>query len=85
MTHSSMKLKKNLNKGISSHKYYQIIGFQLHLTNFSKSDITYTVGRLGNYTNNLDHSYWITLERVFRYLKGTINYDIHYTYFLAVI
>ena len=33
---SSMKLKKNLSKGISSHKYSQSIGSLLHLTNFSR-------------------------------------------------
>ena len=82
---SSIKLKKNLSKGISSHKYSQIIGSLLHLTNFSRPDIAYAVGRLGRYTNNPDHSHWIALERVFRYLKGTINYGIHYTCFPAVI
>ena len=82
---SSIKLKKNLSKGISSHKYSQIIDSLLHLTNFSRPDIAYAVGRLGRYTNNPDHSHWIALERVFRYLKGTINYGIHYTCFPAVI
>ena len=82
---SSIKLKKNLSKGISSHKYSQIIGSLLHLTNFSRPDIAYAVGRLERYTNNPDHSHWIALERVFRYLKGTINYGIHYTCFPAVI
>ena len=57
----------------------------LHLTNFSRLDIAYAIGRLERYTNNHDHSHWIALERVFRYLKGTINYDIHYTCFPAVI
>jgi len=44
---SSIKLKKSLSKGIFSHKYPQIIGSLLHLTNFSGSDIAYAVGRLG--------------------------------------
>jgi len=44
----SIKLKKSLSKGISSHKYSQIIGSLLHLTNFSRPHITYVVGRLGS-------------------------------------
>ena len=32
----SIKLKKNLSKGFSSHKYSQSIGSLLHLTNFSR-------------------------------------------------
>ena len=34
---SPIKLKKNLSKEISSHKYSQIISSLLHLTNFSRS------------------------------------------------
>ena len=82
---SSIKLKKKLTKGISSHKYFQFIGCLLHLINFSRSDIAYAVSRLERYINNHDHSHWIVLERVFRYLKETINYDIHYTCFPVVI
>ena len=83
---SSIKLKKILSKGISSHKYSQIfIGSLLHLTNFSWPDIAYAVDRLGRYTNNPDHSHWIALERVFRYLKGTINYVLPIPLFFLVI
>ena len=57
----------------------------LHLTNFFRLDIAYAIGRLGRYTNNPDHFHWTTLERIFRYLKGTINHDIHYTCFPTVI
>jgi len=78
---SSIKLKEKLNKEFFSHKYSQIIGSLLHLSNFSRLDIAYAVGRLGRYTNNPDHSHWIALEIVFRYLKGTINFGIHYTCF----
>jgi len=81
----SIKLKKNLGEEICSHKYSQIIGFLLHLTNSSIPDIAYAVGRLGKYTHNSDHSHWAALERVFKYLKRTINYRIHYTKFSVVI
>jgi len=56
---SSIRLKKFLSKGISSHKYSHIIGYLLHLTNFSRPNIAYAVGRLGRYTNNPNHSHWI--------------------------
>ena len=82
---SSIKLKKILNKGISSRKYSQIIDSLLHLTNFSRPHIAYSIGKLGRYTNNPDHCHWTALKMVFRYLKGIINYDIHYTCFLTVI
>ena len=81
----SIKLKKKLGEGISSNKHSQIIGSLLHLTIFSRPDIAYAVGRLEKYTHNHDHSHWTALERVFKYLKGTINYGIHYTKFPTVI
>ena len=31
------------------------------------------------------HAHWSALERVFKYLKDTINYGIHYFGFLAVV
>ena len=43
---SSIELKKSLSKFIFSHKYSQIIGSMLHLTNFSRLDIAHGVGRL---------------------------------------
>jgi len=43
---SSIKLKKNFSKGISAHKYSQIIGSLLYLTNFFRPNIAYAVGRL---------------------------------------
>jgi len=50
---SSIKLKKNLNKGISSHKYSQIIGSLLHLIDLSRPDFAYAVGTLGRSENNI--------------------------------
>ena len=82
---TSIRLKKNLSRGISCHKYSQNIGSLLHLTNVSRPNIAYAVGRLERYTHHPDHSQWTAIERVFRYLKRTINYDIYYTCFLALI
>nr|KYP56549.1 Retrovirus-related Pol polyprotein from transposon TNT 1-94 [Cajanus cajan] len=81
----SIKLKKNIGESVSPLKYSQIIGSLLHLSNFSRPDIAYVVGRLGRYTHNPDHSHWLALERLFRYLKGTINYGIHYACYPVVI
>jgi len=82
---SSIKLKKNTSEGFSPHKYSQIISSLLHLSNFFRPNIAYVVGRLGRYIPNPDHSNWTALKRVFRCLKGTINYGIHYSRYPTVI
>nr|KYP46750.1 Retrovirus-related Pol polyprotein from transposon TNT 1-94 [Cajanus cajan] len=81
----NIKLKKNIGESVFPFKYSQIIGSLLHLSNYSRPDIAYVVGRLGRYTHNPDHSHWLTLERLFKYLKGTINYGIHYACYPIVI
>ncbi|XP_074305573.1 secreted RxLR effector protein 161-like [Silene latifolia] len=82
---SSVKLRKNVGDSVSQHKYSQIIGSLLHLTNFSRPDNAYAVCRLARYTHNPSTAHWNALERVFRYLKGTMNYAIHYCGFPGVV
>lgn len=81
----TIKLKKNKGESISQHKYAQIIGSLLHLMNHTRPDIAYAVGRLGRYTHSPNASHWNALEKLFRYLKGTINYAIHYGGFPDVL
>ncbi|KAJ0075727.1 hypothetical protein Patl1_34936 [Pistacia atlantica] len=44
--------------------------------NSMRPNIAYDVTRLSRYTHNPDKSHWIALDRVARYLKGTIDYGL---------
>ncbi|XP_031261889.1 secreted RxLR effector protein 161-like [Pistacia vera] len=44
--------------------------------NSTRSDIAYVVTRLSRYTHNPDKNHWIALDRIARYLKGTIDYGL---------
>jgi hypothetical protein len=66
---------------MSQYKYLQIIRSLLYLVNHTIPDITYAVGWLGKYTHNPNASHWSFLERIFEYLKGTIDYALRYTGF----
>ncbi|KAJ0091053.1 hypothetical protein Patl1_13945 [Pistacia atlantica] len=44
--------------------------------NSTRPDIAYDVTRLSRYTHNPDKSHWIALDKVARYLKGTIDYEL---------
>ena len=48
----------------------------MYLMNSTRSDIAYSVGRLSRYTQNPNKDHQTTLERVAKYLKGTIDYDL---------
>ena len=51
----------------------------------TRPGISYAVGRLSIYTSNPSREYWTALERVFRYLRGTIGYCLIYTGYPDII
>jgi len=55
------------------------------LTKYTIPNIAYSVNKLSRYTSNPDERHWTALERVMRYLKGTIAYDLHYDKFSSVL
>ena len=73
----SIHLLKNIEKFINQEKYTQIIGSLIYLSNRIKSDIAYTISRLSRYTSYPSIVHWTALERVFQYLKGSIDYFLH--------
>ena len=76
---SSISLKMNMGQPVSQLKYSQLIGSLLYISNRTRPDISYVVGRLSRYTTNPSREHWTTLERVFRYLRGTIDFCLTYT------
>ncbi|KAM2835848.1 hypothetical protein PS2_032723 [Malus domestica] len=51
----------------------------MYIMNCIKPDIAYSVSRLSRYKCNPGHDHWQALIRVLRYLKHTMNYELHYT------
>ena len=49
----------------------------MYITNCTRPDIAYAVGRLSRYTSNPNNEHWEALIRVLRYLKYTMSYGIH--------
>ena len=80
-----MHLKKNVGKPIAQLNYSQITGSLLYITNKTRPDIEYAVGRLIRYTHNPSKEHWIALESVFKSLKGTLDYSLCYKGFLNVV
>lgn len=82
---SSVKLAKHNGEPVAQSEYAQIIGSLLHLINFTWPDIAYAVCRLSRYTHCPGSGHWEALVRVLRYLRGTMNFDILYSGFSAVL
>ena len=46
---------------------------------------SFAVSKLSRFVSNPGDIHWQALERVMRYLKGTVSYDIHYTGYPKVL
>jgi hypothetical protein len=78
--------KKSLENSVSKNgelleeiPYREAIGSLLYLANGTRPDITYAVNRFSRKQTNYTKEDWIGVKRIFRYLKGTVNYGLKYT------
>lgn len=82
---TSLKLRKNQGTPIAQYRYSQIVGCLMYAMCCTRPDIAYAVGMLSKFTSNPGKSHWTAMNRVLRYLKGTMNYGIQYERFPAVV
>lgn len=58
--------------------YQEAVGSLLYLSMISRPDIAFAVSLLSRYNNNYTVVHWNAIKRVFRYLKGTLNYKLEF-------
>jgi hypothetical protein len=75
----SVLLRKNRRIAKDQLRYSQIIGSLQYLAGATRPDISFAVSKLSRFVSNPGDDHWQALERVMRYLKGTVSYGIHYT------
>jgi hypothetical protein len=75
---ASLVLRKNLRIMVDQLRYSQIISSLMYLASAMRLDIAYVVSKLSRFVSNPGSEHWRALERVMRYLVGTMNYGIHY-------
>ena len=66
-------------------RYSQIIGSLMYLASATRPDISFVVCKLSQFVLNPGGDHWHALERVLRYLKGTMSYGINYTGYPRVL
>ena len=57
----------------------------MYLTSATRPNISFAVSKLSRFVSKPGDDHWHALERVLRYLKGTVSYGIHYTGYLRVL
>ena len=82
---SNVHLFKSRGDSISQDKYAQIIGSLMFLTNCTRPNIAYNVGRLIRCTYNPSIEHWDAISRLLRYLKSTFDYGLSYCGYPAIL
>ena len=57
----------------------------MYIANTSRPDISYAIGKLSRFNRCPSLSHWEALDRVLRYLRGTMSYGLHYSRFSTVL
>jgi hypothetical protein len=76
----SVTLRKNKRMARDQLRYSQIIGSLIYLASAIRPDISFViVSKLSRFMFNLGDDHWHAFERVLRYLKCTMSYEIYYS------
>ena len=57
----------------------------MYLASATRPDIFFSMSKLSRFMSNLGDDHWHALQRVLRYLKGTMSFGIHYSGHPAVL
>lgn len=60
--------------------YRELVGCLLYLSIASRPDISHAASKLGQFNDRFNKSHWMAGKRVLRYLKGTADHGIFYSY-----
>jgi transposase InsO family protein len=59
-------------------KYSALVGALLYLANCTRPDVAYAVNQLARFMSNPRRVHWLAAQRVLRYVRGTVNYELRY-------
>lgn len=58
--------------------YASEIGSLMYLTVGTRADLSFTINHLAQFSHNPAKQHWDALKRIYRYLKGTVDYGLTY-------
>ena len=59
--------------------YREIVGSLLYVMTCTRPDLSWAVSKLSQHLADPDHSDWVMLKHVLKYVKGTATYKLCYT------
>nr|GEV30162.1 zinc finger, CCHC-type [Tanacetum cinerariifolium] len=79
------KLTYNTGRILAQNKYAKVIGSLTYVMTCTRPDIVYVVGRLCRHTSSPGKEHWDAVNRVFKYLKKTIDYALEYNEYPSIL
>jgi hypothetical protein len=63
----------------SPRRYREIVGSLIYAMACTRPDLCWIVTKLSQHLDNPDEADWVMVKHVLRYIKGTLDYKLHYT------
>ena len=79
------KLQSNNGIPVRQLEYSRVIGSLMYAMSCTRPDIAFAVGMLSRFTSNPGKPHWDVIQRLMRYLKGTLSTSLFYTEYTKVI
>ena len=76
---TSTKSRKEGGKAFSDNTLYKSVIGGLQYATLTRPEITYAVNTLSQYLEAPKQTHWEGCKRILKYLKGTLNYGLHFT------
>lgn len=74
----SASMVNDSNNLVGKIPYQEAVGSLLHLTQGTRPDIAFAVNDVSRFNANHSNEHWQAVKRIFRYLKGTLDYTLKY-------
>ncbi|GKD74306.1 hypothetical protein Tco_1332588 [Tanacetum coccineum] len=74
-----LNLTYNTGRYLAQYKYAKVSGNLMYAMTCIRLDIAYDVGRLSRHTISPSKEHWDAVNRVFKYLKKTMDYGLEYS------
>ncbi|KAM2777882.1 hypothetical protein PS2_010172 [Malus domestica] len=81
----SETLLNDSGRSVAQLEYASVIGSLMYAMHCTRPDIAFAVSKLSRYTSHPGTAHWKAINRIFGYLKRTINLSLTYSEFSAVL